>query len=329
MDKLSAFPCAGDGLAPHALPAFEPWSSEGCWQLLLAVRHAVDSGKTLGGQLGFSALEGDWVRDRPERADIVLEVDAEQPGRGRERFGAPARELLDLHLAHALSGRARGHRVGMLGQSLDGFIATREGHSRYINGPESLIHLHRLRALSDAVVIGIGTAVADGPRLTTRHCPGPHPVRVVIDPQGRLPGSSGLLHDGLAPTLVIRAGEEREAVPVSAQAEAICLPADENGIAPARIVEALAARGLTRLLIEGGGFTVTRFLTGGLLDRVHLAISPLLMGDGRPALRIEAVRTLDEAPRPPSRRFIMGDDVLVELVLARAHSTRAETAARP
>ena len=72
-----------------------------------------------------------------------------------------AREIQGLHLAHALG--PAGHVVAMLGQSLDGFIATRRGHSRYINGEGSLTHLHRLRALSDAVVIGVGTAVADGP----------------------------------------------------------------------------------------------------------------------------------------------------------------------
>ena len=63
--------------------------------------------------------------------------------------------------------------VAVLGQSLDGFIATRAGHSRYINGQESLDHLHRVRALSDAVLIGVGTALADGPRLTTRNVVGP------------------------------------------------------------------------------------------------------------------------------------------------------------
>ena len=76
--------------------------------------------------------------------------------------------------------------VGQCGQSIDARIATASGHSHYINGPEGLAHLHRLRALVDAVVIGAGTAVADDPQLTVRRVEGPHPARAVLDPNGRL-----------------------------------------------------------------------------------------------------------------------------------------------
>ncbi|HEV7823266.1 MAG TPA: RibD family protein, partial [Burkholderiales bacterium] len=78
--------------------------------------------------------------------------------------------------------------VGQIGQSLDGRIATASGHSRYINGPAGLCHLHRLRSLVDAVLVGVGTALADDPQLTVRHVAGPHPARVVLDPKGRLAG---------------------------------------------------------------------------------------------------------------------------------------------
>ena len=80
--------------------------------------------------------------------------------------------------------------VGQIGQSLDGRVATTSGHSHYINGPAGLAHLHRLRALVDAVVIGVGTALADDPQLTVRRVAGPQPARVVIDPGGRLPASA-------------------------------------------------------------------------------------------------------------------------------------------
>src|SRR6185503_16294491 len=93
--------------------------------------------------------------------------------------------------------------VGQLGQSLDGRVATPTGHSHYINGPSGLDHLHRLRALVEAVVIGIGTALADDPQLTVRRVSGPPPVRVVIDPDGRLPRSARLLaNDGVRRIIV-------------------------------------------------------------------------------------------------------------------------------
>src|SRR5437764_3966131 len=83
--------------------------------------------------------------------------------------------------------------VGQFGQSIDARIATPTGHSHYINGAAGLLHLHRLRALVDAVVVGVGTAVADDPQLTVRRVAGPNPARVVIDPNGRLPRAARLL----------------------------------------------------------------------------------------------------------------------------------------
>src|SRR5262249_7951477 len=93
--------------------------------------------------------------------------------------------------------------IAQTGQSLDGRIATSTGHSKYINGQEGLDHLHRLRALVDAVVVGVGTAVADDPQLTVRRVSGPNPARIVLDPQGRLPGAARLLTDDGARRLVI------------------------------------------------------------------------------------------------------------------------------
>src|SRR3954463_8147263 len=83
--------------------------------------------------------------------------------------------------------------IGQFGQSIDARIATAGGDSHYINGAAGLAHLHRLRALVDAVVVGIGTALADDPQLTVRRVAGPNPARVVIDPNGRLPSSARLL----------------------------------------------------------------------------------------------------------------------------------------
>src|SRR6516165_7264301 len=77
--------------------------------------------------------------------------------------------------------------VGQCGQSIDARIATSTGHSHYINGEAGLAHLHRLRSLVDAVVIGVGTAIADDPLLTVRRVEGPNPARVIVDPTGRLP----------------------------------------------------------------------------------------------------------------------------------------------
>jgi diaminohydroxyphosphoribosylaminopyrimidine deaminase / 5-amino-6-(5-phosphoribosylamino)uracil reductase len=86
--------------------------------------------------------------------------------------------------------------LGRVAQSLDGYIATREGESVWISGPNDLRHTHQLRALCDAVVVGAKTIRADNPRLTTRLVDGPSPVRVVIDPDCRLNDTYRVFHDG-------------------------------------------------------------------------------------------------------------------------------------
>src|SRR6185369_10007960 len=88
--------------------------------------------------------------------------------------------------------------VAQIGQSLDGCVATASGHSHYINGPAGLAHLHRLRAIVDAVVVGVGTALADDPQLTVRHVAGRNPARVVIDPGARVPAAAKMFaRDGV------------------------------------------------------------------------------------------------------------------------------------
>ena len=115
--------------------------------------------------------------------------------------------------------------IGQLGQSLDGRIATPTGASKYINGGEALRHLHRIRAGVDAVVVGVGTAIADDPSLTTRHVEGPNPARVVIDPRGRLPASLAMMGDGAAPVIVVT----RPGVPVPEGTERLDIPCGLNG----------------------------------------------------------------------------------------------------
>ena len=123
--------------------------------------------------------------------------------------------------------------VGQIGQSLDGRIATQTGHSHYINGPFGLAHLHRLRALVDAVVIGVGTALADDPQLTVRRVSGPHPARVVIDPNGRLPAKAKLLAQDGVRRLIITEMNARP--PLAEQIETIQLPRSAGEIGRAHV----------------------------------------------------------------------------------------------
>lgn len=196
--------------------------------------------------------------------------------------------------------------IGQLGQSLDGRIATPTGASKYINGHEALCHLHRIRAQVDAVIVGVGTAIADDPQLTTRHVEGPNPVRVVIDPHGRMPADAQMLHDGAAPVISVTC----QGVSGPAGAEALPLLCNGNDqIAPRSIIAELARRGMTRILVEGGAETLARFLNAGAIDELHLMLAPIVLGSGKTGLNLSPIETLDEALRPTVRtmRFTDGD----------------------
>ncbi len=213
-------------------------------------------------------------------------------------------------------GAVRPWVVGQLGQSLDGFIATPAGDSRHLNGAANLRHLHRLRALSDAVLVGAGTVAADNPRLTTRLVPGRHPVRVVLDPRAMLPPDRVLFVDGAAPTLWLHDAALPPAAPPTCEAVAVPGLAAPDGSADLRAaLAALRARGLAVVFVEGGGVTISRALAQGVLDRLHVAVAPLLIGRGRAGLQGPARASLAECRRPKARVVPMGDDVLWDLDL--------------
>jgi diaminohydroxyphosphoribosylaminopyrimidine deaminase / 5-amino-6-(5-phosphoribosylamino)uracil reductase len=215
--------------------------------------------------------------------------------------------------------------VAQLGQSLDGFVATLTGDSYYVNGAHCLLHLHRLRALCDAVVVGAGTVATDNPQLTTRRVPGPQPVRVVVDPAARLDGLSRVFRDGQAPTLWVcdsrHAAQARSRLRHSpARAEVLAvdgLVASDTaaGYHPQRVVTALAGRGLHLLFVEGGGITVSRFFTAGALDRLHLMVAPVLIGNGRRGLQAPSHAVMADCPRPKARTLALGPDMLWDLEL--------------
>ncbi len=215
--------------------------------------------------------------------------------------------------------------VAQLGQSLDGRIATVTGASKYISGFEALKHLHRLRAEVDAVLIGVGTLIADDPALTVRHVEGRDPVRVVIDPDGRAPRDAQLLTDGRTEVVfVVRPGA---AAPEGARR--IEIEPDQGGCFPPRaIIAALAEIGLARVLVEGGADTLARFLDARAIDLLHVLVAPIILGSGKAGFSLDPIDGLDEAIRPRTTVHLFNDgDVLFTCDLRRSRTADASEAA--
>jgi diaminohydroxyphosphoribosylaminopyrimidine deaminase/5-amino-6-(5-phosphoribosylamino)uracil reductase len=206
-----------------------------------------------------------------------------------------------------------------LATSLDGRIATSRGESQWITGPPARERAHALRAAHDAIMVGTGTVLADDPQLTCR-LPGlacRSPVRVVVDRHLRIPPTMRLISDaGAVPTWILTlpsADATRRQALLGAGAAVIDMDSgpDGNGSLAAALA-ALGERGITRLLVEGGGRLAAAFARAGLIDRLIWVHAPMLIGgDGVPAIAEVGLETLSRAPAfVRLSTEMVGDDVL-------------------
>jgi diaminohydroxyphosphoribosylaminopyrimidine deaminase/5-amino-6-(5-phosphoribosylamino)uracil reductase len=199
--------------------------------------------------------------------------------------------------------------------TLDGRIATRTGDSRWVTGELARAEVHRLRDVADAVLVGTGTALADDPRLTTRlpRGKGRDPVRVVLDSRLELPRRLALFHPtSAAPTLVAHVTDRQPRF--GAGVEALRCRATRAGrVDLPDLLSKLAGRGITHLLVEGGGEVSASFMRAELVDRLFLFIAPKLVGgDGVPWLGGPGVaRMADAIPLSVRETRRLGDDLVV------------------
>ncbi len=191
-----------------------------------------------------------------------------------------------------------------LATSLDGRIATASGESRWITGPAAREQVHRLRAMHQAVLIGVETAIADDPELTVRlpGFVGFQPVRVVLDSRQRLPLTSKLVRDaGRLPTVVITGQNPNNRL---TDAGVTVLQVAESGGRPepkaalTALGEHLSLGAAAGVFLEGGGQVAASFLAAGLVDALEWFRAPIVLGDeGRPAVGAFVLKDLAAAPR--------------------------------
>ena len=286
------------------------------WDALLSASDRAKAGNGLRAGEAYGIQAGRLCRV-PAADSRALIIWQEPDGWTRAANASPAAgALLDLYLPVANASPIAPLTVGHLGQGLDGYIATSSGDSIYVTGPENILHLHRMRALCDAVMVGAETVASDDPRLTARQAAGDNPLRIILDPHRRLAASHGVFSDREAATLLIcdearvaNAGER------TGEAEVLGVPLHGGRFDLEALMHAIHSRGVVSVFVEGGGQTVSAFLEAGLLDRLQVAVAPVMTGAGRRGIRLPARQSMKECLRPPHRIFSMGQDILFDFDL--------------
>ncbi len=199
-------------------------------------------------------------------------------------------------------------------QSLDGRLATRGGDSQWIGGPASLQLAHQLRAEHQAVMVGVGTVLADNPRLTVRLAPGTSPRRIVLDSTLRLPLDCHLLTDRAAPTIVAttsQAPADRVAAVRQLGADVLVVPRDACG--RTELTSVLEQLHVESLLIEGGAGVITTALREHLVHRLVVCIAARVIGQGIEAIGDLGVQRLEDALSFKQASFsLLADDVIFD-----------------
>jgi diaminohydroxyphosphoribosylaminopyrimidine deaminase/5-amino-6-(5-phosphoribosylamino)uracil reductase len=252
-------------------------------------------------------------------ARVVVALDDPDPrvaGAGIERLrshgivvdvgegAARARRDLEPYLVHRTHGRS--FVVVKTAASIDGRIAARDGSSRWITGAAARADAHELRADSQAIVIGSGTALADHPALTVRDVevrPAEPPMRVVLDARGRVPATGPLFDAELAPIMVVTttaAPGEVERAWLAAGAKVLTVPAAAGavGVDVDATFEVLAGFGVVQALVEGGGRLAGALVTGASADRLVAYVAPVVLGrEGLAAFDVPGPATIGDAER--------------------------------
>ena len=203
-------------------------------------------------------------------------------------------------------------------QTLDGRIATATGDSRWISSEEFRKRAHRLRATSDAVLVGIDTALADNPQLTVRLVRGRNPTRIILDSRLRIPPDSEIVRTrDVAPVMIATtavADKKKVAQLRKMGIDILVIQPDEFGeIDLKHLLRALGERNISSLLVEGGARVITSFLRQNLADKVVIAIAPRILGKGIDAVGELNIARLSQALQLTFQKISRaGADIVVE-----------------
>jgi riboflavin-specific deaminase-like protein len=206
--------------------------------------------------------------------------------------------------------------------SLDGRIATKTGDSQWISSGDSLQLAHQLRAEHDAIMVGIGTVLADNPRLNVRLVTGRDPLRIIVDSQLQIPGSANVLREGAASNTLIattEAADQKRLTEIkNLGAEVLLCPSEHHSqrVNLELLLAELYRRSIQFVLVEGGARIITALLSARLVNRMVVAIAPKIIGQGIEAVGDLGITKLSDALTFASfKTEMLGPDLIFDGLL--------------
>tara|TARA_B100001121_G_scaffold289498_1_gene288421 strand:+ start:18 stop:851 length:834 start_codon:yes stop_codon:yes gene_type:complete len=198
--------------------------------------------------------------------------------------------------------------IAQIGQSIDGRIALNNGNSHYINNPKSIIYLHCLRSISDAIIVGSNTIKKDNPLLTTRKIKGTSPQRIIIDGRLSLNNKYKIFNDGNENIIFTKSSKK-----IRLNNSTIIRLKEKNFTK--NLIKQLKKLKYKNVLVEGGSKTISELINNKYIDIVQFMIAPILIGSGISSLNLKEISNLDKAIRPKYNFNKLENEIIINLFL--------------
>ena len=198
--------------------------------------------------------------------------------------------------------------IAQIGQSIDGRIALNNGNSHYINNPKSIIYLHCLRSISDAIIVGSNTIKKDDPLLTTRKIKGTNPKRIIIDGSLSLNNKYKIFNDGNENIIFTKSNKN-----IRLNNSTIIRLKEKNFTK--NLITQIKKLKYKNILVEGGSKTISELINNKYIDILQFMIAPILIGSGINSLNLKEISNLNKAIRPKHNFNELDNEIIVNLFL--------------
>ena len=277
------------------------------WLLILAAKEITNSEETLDSSISINKIIAG------KKYSLIYDRNSNTIAKCNFMICDYGKMLFSLFLPIIFNSKESPYLIAHLAQTLDGFIATNSGESKYISSNDNLTHIHMIRAISDIIIVGYKTVELDNPMLTTRLVTGKSPMRIIIDKNNKLSNKYNVFRNPDNNGYKIISDKT-----YTKKENVFQLPLDKNKFNLNDIYDLIKKLRKKIVFIEGGGATVSEFYNNNKLDRLHICISPSILGKGRSSLMIEKKMSLNEILEHEVRYFQTGTDILCDIELSQS-----------